>query len=513
MSLFPRLRLAAQIALALLLIASGCRSARENAAAPPAASLTFVHVNDVYEIGALEGGRIGGMARLKTLIAQTQASAPGPVLPVLAGDFLSPSVIGTVKLGEARVRGAQMVDLMNQAGIRYVCFGNHEFDIPYEDLQKRLNESRFDWIAGNVRHQAPGGLQSFAKKLPLGDQPLPPWVIVEAPSASGRAFRVGILAVCLDANRQDFVHYDEVLASAERHYRELEPQTDAIVALTHLNAEQDRELARRLPGLLLIMGGHDHDQMSEQVGDVFLAKANANAKSAWIHELRFTRKGNCRLRSQALALDSAIVPDPEAAAAVRAWEEKAYAAFRQQGLNPEAPVCLLPQPLDGLEAHIRNQPTNLGAALTQAMRLAWPEAQAALVNGGSVRLDDYLQGSITELDLIRALPFGGRVLRVEMKGSLLAQLLDAGLANRGSGGYLQTWNVEKSGAGWSLGGAPIRPEEAYTVAVSDFLLTGKERNMDFLTPAHPGILRVQEPGSDNLGRDIRLALAAYLKKG
>lgn len=495
----------------LLLALLGCRSTEQATIRKPDAELVFFHLNDVYEIGALEGGTLGGMARVATQIKALDQKYTH-VYPVLAGDFVSPSVIGTVRLDGNRVRGAQMIDIMNQAGIEYVTFGNHEFDIPYEDLQKRMNESKFEWISGNVRRKTANGILPFARFTEGREKPFPEYTILEVTGKSGRIFRIGILAVCLDANKQDFVQYEEVFESAQKHYQLLDPQTDAIVALTHLNADQDRELARRLPGLTLIMGGHDHEKMSELIGEVALTKADANAKSAWVHTLSFSKTGKAALSSLSVRLDSSIVPDPAVAAAVSQWEQRAYQAFRDQGLDPEAPVAVLPEPLDGLESHIRTQPTNLGDVLTRSMLLAWPTAQAAVVNSGSVRIDDYLSGSITQLDVIRALPFGGKVLLVEMKGDLLIQILEAGLKNKGTGGYLQLARIEKKGGIWHLGQVPIAAAQTYTLAVGDYLLTGKENNLAFLTPEHPGIVRITEPDKDNLGRDIRLALVAYFQK-
>ncbi len=47
----------------------------------------------------------------------------------MAGDFLSPSVYNSLKYDNKRIRGKQMVDVMNAAGFDIAIFGNHEFDI------------------------------------------------------------------------------------------------------------------------------------------------------------------------------------------------------------------------------------------------------------------------------------------------------------------------------------------------------------------------------------------------
>ena len=59
-------------------------------------SFTFLQVNDVYEITPLGGGEVGGMARVATLKKQLKKENPN-TFTFMAGDFLSPSLIGTIK--------------------------------------------------------------------------------------------------------------------------------------------------------------------------------------------------------------------------------------------------------------------------------------------------------------------------------------------------------------------------------------------------------------------------------
>jgi len=58
---------------------------------------TFLQLNDVYEIGALEGGEVGGMDRVETLHKQLLKENPNTFL-FMAGDFLNPSLVGNIKL-------------------------------------------------------------------------------------------------------------------------------------------------------------------------------------------------------------------------------------------------------------------------------------------------------------------------------------------------------------------------------------------------------------------------------
>ncbi|WOC40238.1 metallophosphoesterase [Polaribacter sp. HL-MS24] len=103
---------------------------------------TFLQVNDVYEIAPIQGWEYGGMARVETVHQELLEENPNTML-LMAGDFLNPSLLGTLKVDGARVRGRQMVEVMNAMNFDLVAFGNHEFDMSESDLQNRLNQSTF----------------------------------------------------------------------------------------------------------------------------------------------------------------------------------------------------------------------------------------------------------------------------------------------------------------------------------------------------------------------------------
>jgi 5'-nucleotidase len=140
---------------------------------------------------------------------------------------------------------------------------------------------------------------------------------------------------------------------------------------------------------------------------------------------------------------------------------------------------------------------------------AAPGTEVAIFNSGSIRIDDVLPpGKITQYDVIRTLPFGDTVLSADIQGSVLQRVLDQGLANAGTGGYLQTAGVTRNpgGTAWLVNGAPLRSTATYKVAINSFLLTGKETHLDYLTRTNPDIRNVVEHD------DIRKALIAELQR-
>ena len=71
--------------------------------------VTFVQINDVYEIAPLSGGKEGGMARVATLKKKYQQKNPNTFL-VMAGDFVSPSVYNSLQYEGKAIRGKQMIE-------------------------------------------------------------------------------------------------------------------------------------------------------------------------------------------------------------------------------------------------------------------------------------------------------------------------------------------------------------------------------------------------------------------
>ena len=124
--------------------------------------VVFLQVNDVYEIAPVAGGKEGGMARVATLKKQYYQKNRNTFL-VMAGDFVSPSVYNSLKYNDKKIRGAQMIDCMNAAGMDFAIFGNHEFDINEGELQNRINESGFNWISTNTFHKTKTGVVPFAR--------------------------------------------------------------------------------------------------------------------------------------------------------------------------------------------------------------------------------------------------------------------------------------------------------------------------------------------------------------
>ena len=501
---------------AILIISfSSCRTAQPGAGTDDGKiAVTFLQINDVYEIAPLSGGREGGIARVATLKKRYKQENENTFL-VVAGDFLSPSIYNSLQYNGKAIRGRQMVEALNSAGLDIAMFGNHEFDIREGELQARIDESNFQWVSTNSFHQTKEGVSPFAK---AGGAPFPQTMILNVSDKDGTRAKIGVFAVTQPFNKADYVSYTDPLRSAKEAYNSLKDSAAFVIAITHQSMEEDERLAQEIPGLFAVIGGHEHDGRYARVGRVPITKALANAKNAYVVKLDIdTRKRKCSVKTLVEPLNESVPLDSATNIVVQKWTRIAQENYSSLGFDAEAIVINKGEPLEGRETEVRTKQTNLGRIVVAAMQQAVPQAEIAVLNGGSIRIDDVVQLPVSQYDILRSLPFGGAIAEADLKGDLVIQLLEAGRKNYGIGGFLHynenlTFSAETGT--WLLNGKTLDPQRTYRVALPEFLLSGKEANMDFLTSANPGVVKVHPSagGKTDPRADVRLAVVQYLQK-
>lgn len=471
--------LASTAALAALLCACGARPAETPpAAAAPGPDLIVLQLNDVYEINPIGG--VGGLARVATL--REQLAAEGPVLTVIAGDFLSPSAMGVAKRDGERIAGAQMVGTLNVMGLDVATFGNHEFDLKEAQLLARLKESTFTWVSSNVTR--------------ADDTPFPGVLTRLVRDVGG--VKVGVFSMTLDAKPLPWVKYDtDYIGVARREVGALKAEgAQVIIALTHLDLPDDIDLAAAVPEIDMVLGGHEHENWRVDRGlDMTpVRKADANARTVFVHRVRL-RDGQDRVDSTLVPIDATVADEPKTAAEAARWTEIVFSAYRAEGLDPTRPLGEAWTDLDGREASVRRSSTALTALIAEAF--VTDDCTISVYNSGSIRIDDTIvEGTpITAYDIARILPFGGGTVSSTWTGALLVRVLDGGTKNHGKGGWLQAHGVARGDGGWTVDGAPIDPAASYRVCTSDFMLLGLEDNLGFLKRDGEGISDIRPAAS------------------
>lgn len=485
------------LSVALAFAAAGCAPTApvvSSGLAGPSTTVSFtvLQMNDVYEITPVEGGQSGGLARVAGLRQQLLRRDPNTIT-LIAGDFLSPSALGTARVDGERLAGRQMVAALNALGLDAAAIGNHEFDVSEDAFHARVAEARFPFVSANVR---------AADGRPFAD--VAPRLVLPVAVAPGDTVRVGVASVVLPSNDAAYVRYVDADSTLRAEVARLDAEADVVIGLTHLAFADDVAAAATIPGLDMVLGGHEHENVRAYRGPDLtpVLKADANARTVYVHRVTLDRAtGDVDVVSELVPITPATPTDAATEAVVEEWVEAAYAGFRADGFDPDRVAVVTTEALDGREGTVRTRPARLGTLIAEGFRQA-SGAEAGLFNGGSVRVDDVLPaGPFTEYDAIRVLPFGGAVVTVTMPGALLARVLDQGEANAGTGGYLQTAGIGRDGAAWTVNGAPVDPARTYTVATNDFLVSGREAGLDYFdVETNPDLTLAGEHG------DVRRAL-------
>ena len=140
---------------------------------------------------------------------------------------------------------------------------------------------------------------------------------------------------------------------------QLQGKVDAVIALTHLSLAGDQDLVTQVPGIDLVLGGHEHENWLLRRGPGFtpIVKADANVRTVAIVTLTF---GRATTRPTVTArfdvLDQNVRQDPKVQSVVQKWTSVAFDAFRKSGFEPTRVVATVTEPLDGRESTVRNQP-------------------------------------------------------------------------------------------------------------------------------------------------------------
>lgn len=424
--------------------------------------LTFVHVNDVYEIVPTEDG--GGLAELKTAVDAERARSPNLIYS-LGGDLLSPSLMsGTTK-------GAHMISLMAGTGLEIAVLGNHEFDFGADTLRQRLAESPFPWLASNIFD--PDG-------SPVGTAVASWWREVAG-------VKVAFLGVLTEATGQlssgaQGVRFTPALDTAAQLATDLKRQgAEVVVALTHLDLEDDRRLARRSKDIDLILGGHDHDAYAVREGGALILKAGHDAQFLAVADLDVERNGGkttVRPADWRMVSTRGVAADPTLAAEVARWTQSLDADLGHR-------LVTVHGVLDSTQPGVRTAESSLGNLVANSFRAAL-QADVALINGGGLRANRrYADGQpLTLGDLRRELPFNNVGLLLDVSGADLLAALENGVsqAPRAAGRFPQlsgatlrydpSQPVGQRVTAVTVGGQPLDPAARYRLATSDFLADG-----------------------------------------
>ncbi|MGI6394462.1 MAG: bifunctional metallophosphatase/5'-nucleotidase [bacterium] len=191
----------------------------------------------------------GGVARVKTVTDKIRKSHQGvPVIHLDSGDAFQGAPQFNLYKGELEMKAIQKL------GIDAMAIGNHEFDNGTAALVAAYRKSEgFPLLASNYLFDWDGhkGLMDITS----------PYIIL-----TRGALKIGIIGVGNDSSLTSIYHIGgsigfnvvDPIESAQTYVNVVAPLVDLVIILSHQGLEGDYEIAEKVKGVDLVLGGHHH---------------------------------------------------------------------------------------------------------------------------------------------------------------------------------------------------------------------------------------------------------------
>ncbi|MDD5263223.1 MAG: 5'-nucleotidase C-terminal domain-containing protein [Candidatus Bipolaricaulis sp.] len=394
--------------------------------------LTILHTNDMhahyapFPAGAAETA--GGAARIASLVTAVRSETKHVVL-LDAGDQFQGSLY-------FHVGGAEVVaGVMNAMGYDDMVVGNHEFDSGPQELARLVDLAKFPILSANVE----------ALREPALAGKVPPFDVFLIDGETVAVFGLTTETTSTASSPGPNVTFSPAERAAASVVEHIERQgINKIIALTHLGYARDLNLAKSVPGIDVIVGGHSHTTLGGSDGaagpyptivespagePVVVVTAEEWGRVLGRVDVTFDADGVVlAAEGQTLPVGDSVPEDPKVAAVLEPYEDDI-------ALLMEAAVGTTAADLDGERAAVRSRETNLGNLVCDAM--LWKTAslgtQVAIQNGGGIRAS-VPAGEVTMGDVLQVLPFGNEITVLTVTGGGLRAALENGVSQVADGG-------------------------------------------------------------------------------
>ncbi len=438
------------------------------------------------------GTRIGRIGAL----ADTLGEEKDTTLYLFAGD-----------LGEGsfyhRYAGIPEVTAYSMAGVDVAVPGNHAFDFSTGLFQKWATNASYPIVCANL---------DFTD--PVLNDTVKDYTILDAGGAKVGIF--GIVTPQLEkivALDDDVILYNNTAEIGNSAVKSLkEDGADIIIALTHQDRDEDIILAESVPGIDLIIGGHDHLVWNETV------TAGDGTETLIVHSGKYGEE----MDTVDISIENSVVtgtaiqryeitesmPDDEQITSFVTPYYAKYTESLSEGIGYST------VPLDVQKKTLRTGETNAGDYVADSVRGNVPGVDIALINSGSIRGDRIIpSGEISYLTLNELFPYETVMVTVQMSGSEIKETLERsasalvvtgdgcpGDERAPSGGFLQVsgirFDITTKGDSFCIDYdtdtvksagerienllvvtdsgdvVPIEMENTYTVAITDYISGG-----------------------------------------
>lgn len=419
--------------------------------------LTILHTNDVHS--HLAGIRektgkpcftsttphcVGGMVRLAQAVLDIRQTTPNTIL-LDAGDHF----VGTAFQSDFLETPDKFpfIECVNRLGYDATAIGNHEFDYGCEVFFNAIKQLQFPVIAANLTFTDPD-MQSAIQ----------PWTIIER---EGK--RIGIIGLIIESTATTSkVCSQAVFSNAEKELKkainELKKQNVfTIIVLSHLGTNIDLDLATKVDGVSIFVGGHTHDLLSNTnpnaLGPYPIVKHSPSGKPVLIvtakEKLEYLGRLNVTFNEQGIPqkwngntirLDDSITNDPAILSIAELVDsygkpiQKRLEAKIGEIANPRNPSFDPSQYSDEIvddKPHFYNRKEEgltsniiLDSILEAGQK---KNARIALLGTGLIR-GSFPIGVVTKLDLATVMPIEDNLYVGDVSGKAIQEALEHGVS-------------------------------------------------------------------------------------
>jgi 5'-nucleotidase / UDP-sugar diphosphatase len=418
----------------------------------------ILHINDFhgFAVGYKPYGSDeiqGGLADLAARAEELRTEKP--TLFLAAGDMVQGNNWANL------FQGKSSIETMNAMNFDAMVVGNHEFDFGQAILKERIGEASFPVLGANV----------------IGLSTLKPYVMKDLDGLT-----IAVIGV-VTSDTPVTTHPKNVTGlqflspedTVEKYVRELREKSNIVVVLSHMGFSADTDLAKKVDGIDVIVGGHSHTKVEKPalIGKTAVVQAFEHGKALGVLDLTVENGRIVRANGRL---------DPIKPTAKENKTVGAIVTKYQQGVDTvmNETVGEALTDLDG--ENVRLQETNLGNLITDVMRNA-SGADAAVINGGTIRTS-IRQGPVKVSDVYAVVPFDNYIVAIKLTGQQIRDTLEHGVSaiEEGEGRFPQVsgliFTYVRFGPKGSrvkevfIGGHPIVADREYTVATNDFLAAG-----------------------------------------
>ncbi len=473
----------------------------------------ILYTNDIH--GAMtpvqkkEGGQAGGVVNMAKIIDEIKEKNKNQSLILDAGDWGQGTMESNIS------RGTSMMDVLNEIHYDAAEIGNHEFDWGTKSLNETISKARIPLLCSNVI-KGDGKLLDGVK----------PYLIKEVSGAN-----IGVLGLIGDdvPNQADpknieglkFLNMEE---TARKYIDEMRKKgADLIVVLSHAGDKKDEELASKVDGIDVIVGGHSHKTIDKprKVNNTIIVQAGSQSKQVGHLTLSVTKRGAplsvepkssmefgvstnfyqlapaenknismyCNKQS-IISYTNQIIPVEDSPI------EKILSSVMEETKSKKEEI-LGSTAFDLTHDRLKVEESVMGDFITDAIR-TMTKCDIAFQTSSGIR-DQITGRKLTYGDIYRVFPFDNNTVLTNLTGKQIEKVMEN--SARQNKDYLQVSGISvdmdrskpdgEKVSNIRIDGKPLEQDRTYRVAINDLLVTAPYGYSEFKNGSNVEYLKMQ----------------------